>query len=250
MIYDCFNFFDELELLEIRFNILDKYVDKFVVVEANETFMGKSKPLFFEENKDRFKKWSNKIIHLSVTDFPNDKAILEKALLSPNTGGKEHWWVREFYQKEYLIKALIACNMDDLIFISDLDEIWNPDTCLSLNITGGKVYRPIQKSYMYFLNGVCGDGMFTGSRFATYSTLLKYGPNHFRTEREVKGEKIENGGWHFAWLSKEDDKYGDNHPDVPIKKHYIQSNPIKKDNNGLPLFILENKEKFKHLLLA
>jgi beta-1,4-mannosyl-glycoprotein beta-1,4-N-acetylglucosaminyltransferase len=134
-IYDCFYFFDELDLLEIRLNILDNYVDQFVLVEAKETFNGKPKPLFYEQNKDRYTKWNHKIKHYVVEDFPNNRIILEKALASPNTGNKEHWWVREFYQKESLINALTDCSDDDLIFISDVDEIWNPD--INFKITKG-----------------------------------------------------------------------------------------------------------------
>ena len=62
-IYDIFTFFNELELLEIRLNILDKYVDYFVLVEATETFSGKPKKLYYEENKHLFKKFEHKIIH-------------------------------------------------------------------------------------------------------------------------------------------------------------------------------------------
>ena len=57
MIYDCFTFFNELDLLEIRLNELDLVVDKFVLVEANFTHQGKEKRLLFEENKNRFFKW-------------------------------------------------------------------------------------------------------------------------------------------------------------------------------------------------
>ena len=63
MIYDCFTFFNELDLLEIRLNILDEHVDYFVLAECTETFSGIEKPLYYEENKERFSKWSHKIIH-------------------------------------------------------------------------------------------------------------------------------------------------------------------------------------------
>lgn len=53
MIYDCFTFFNELNLLEIRLNILNDVVDKFVLVEATKTFSGKDKPLYYEQNKKK-----------------------------------------------------------------------------------------------------------------------------------------------------------------------------------------------------
>ena len=69
-------FYNELDLLEIRLNILDSVVDKFVIVEATETFMGQPKPLYYEENKERFVKWKDKIVHYVVDDYPFDESIL------------------------------------------------------------------------------------------------------------------------------------------------------------------------------
>ena len=61
MIYDCFTFFNELDLLEIRLNILDEYTDYFVIGESYETFSGLKKPLYYYENRERFEKWNDKI---------------------------------------------------------------------------------------------------------------------------------------------------------------------------------------------
>jgi beta-1,4-mannosyl-glycoprotein beta-1,4-N-acetylglucosaminyltransferase len=65
-------FFNELDLLELRLNILDPYVDYFVISEATITFSGKAKPLYYLENKIRFKKFEDKIIHNIVNDTPNN----------------------------------------------------------------------------------------------------------------------------------------------------------------------------------
>lgn len=70
MVYDCFTFFNELDLLEIRLNTLDSVVDRFVLVEANKTFSNMEKPLYFKENEGRFEKFKDKIIHIVVEDFP------------------------------------------------------------------------------------------------------------------------------------------------------------------------------------
>ena len=70
MIYDCFTFFNELDLLEIRLNVLKDVVDKFVLVESVKTFTGRDKELFFEKNKDRFAAFADRIIHLVVREFP------------------------------------------------------------------------------------------------------------------------------------------------------------------------------------
>ena len=62
-IVDVFPFFNELDLLDIRLNVLDPYVDCFIISEATKTFQGGDKPLWYDENKDRFKKFHHKIIH-------------------------------------------------------------------------------------------------------------------------------------------------------------------------------------------
>jgi len=72
MIYDCFCFFNELEILELRLNILDSVVDKFVICESTVTHTGQPKKMYFEENKDRFSKFLHKIIHLKISDTPDD----------------------------------------------------------------------------------------------------------------------------------------------------------------------------------
>lgn len=254
MIYDCFSFFDELDLLEIRLNILNDYVDKFVIMESPETFFGKPKSLIYKENKNRFKFWEDKIIYHIIDDFPNDEELYKKAINSPNTGidpNKDIWWIREFYQKESLNRVLINCNDDDIIYVSDVDEIWNPKNkilCDSQN-----VYKPVQINYPFYLNNRSNQDpqSWTGTRFAKYNVYKKYGANHFRTEREAKSIKILNGGWHFSWLSKKMDKYGDGHPDQNIRFNFVKNTHMWKDESDLPEYILKNKDKFieKNLML-
>jgi hypothetical protein len=106
-VYDCFSFFNELDVLEIRLNELDKYVDYFVLVEMTVTHKGDPKPLYFEQNKKRFDKFLHKIIHIVVADYPqvNDP------------------WIREHYQRNCIERGLNNCNNNDIIIISDVDEI-------------------------------------------------------------------------------------------------------------------------------
>lgn len=197
MVYDAFLLYNELDLLEIRLSILDPYVDKFVIVEATETFVGKPKPLYFEENKERFTKWKDKIIHYVVREIPPE--IQAEALASPNTGNKEHFWLREYAHKEFILKALEGCKDDDIIFISDLDELWNPETVM-IEVINDQVYRPIQTAYHYFLNNRSDQdiGGWVGTRFGNYKTLKKHGVNHFRSEWCCPSVRIENGGYHFS----------------------------------------------------
>ena len=119
MVYDCFPFFNELDLLEIRLNILKDVVDRFVIVEATRTHTGKPKPLYYQENKDRFAAFADKIIHIVIDDFSAAecaKTIREKA------------WSVENIQRNAIVKGLVDAQPNDTIVISDLDEIPNPES--------------------------------------------------------------------------------------------------------------------------
>lgn len=265
MVIDTILFYNELDLLEIRLNILNEVVDKFVIVEATQTFTGNTKPLYFKENKDRYKKWEHKIIHYVVEGLSDEEWA--KAKMSPNVGAGEHQWVREFCQKERMLVALSFCKDDDIVFISDLDEIWNPKIIPTAK--HGEVYRPIQTAYHYFLNNRSDQDIngWVGTRFGTFKTLRQYGVNHFRTEREVKSIPIENGGWHFTFqggLEKIKDKLNNySHQEYqPLSgEFHIQKSMnenkdflnrgfnLWKDESGLPDYLLNNKEKWKTLFL-
>jgi beta-1,4-mannosyl-glycoprotein beta-1,4-N-acetylglucosaminyltransferase len=113
-LYDCFTFFNELELLKIRFEEIYDVVDHFVVVEATQTFSGNPKSLYFAENVDQFEKYKDKIIHVVVNDFP-----------LPTSDVANDRWVREEFQRNAILRGLVGCNNEDIILISDLDEIPN-----------------------------------------------------------------------------------------------------------------------------
>ena len=72
MIIDCFPFFNELDVLDIRLNILNEVVDKFVLVEASKTQSKIDKPFYFEQNKNRYSKFLDKIVHIKIEDYPEE----------------------------------------------------------------------------------------------------------------------------------------------------------------------------------
>lgn len=249
-VIDAFTFFDELDLLEIRLNILNEKVDYFLIVESTQTFSGIKKPLHYLENKERFSQWQHKILHYVVDDYPFDNLIYKFALNSINTGKlKEHWWVREFYQKESLIKGLLQFDDEDVVFVSDLDEIWNPD--LEIRIVDGEVYRPLQEAYHYYLNNRTDQRIecWTGTRYSNLRTLRKYGPNHMRTEFYAKSISVANGGWHFTFMGGERGALtkieGYQHPEYSLNK--LQNFKCWLDESDLPKYLLYNKSKWAHL---
>ncbi len=117
MLFDCFTFFDELDLLDVRLHELDSLVDYFVLVEAKQTFQGDAKPLYFAENAERFRRYAGKIIHI-IVDFSNAEENY-KLDTKPLDGN----WAREHYQRNQIARGLVAARPRDLVIVSDVDEI-------------------------------------------------------------------------------------------------------------------------------
>jgi beta-1,4-mannosyl-glycoprotein beta-1,4-N-acetylglucosaminyltransferase len=124
-IYDCFIFYNELELLKLRLSELYDHVDHFVLCEATVTFQGKPKPLYFDLHKAEFEPFADKIIHVIVDDA-------EPAKETPQDAQTQDYdpviWNREHFQRNALRRGLTSAAEDDIIIISDCDEIIRPDT--------------------------------------------------------------------------------------------------------------------------
>ena len=131
-IYDCFMFFDEEMMLDLRLNILDKYVDKFVITEATYMHSGRPKKLLFNINK--FSKFKDKIIYNVVDKEPPDIETIHKEdndakdtrgqKLVNNSNKREHFQ-REMAQES--LQVLSEAKSEDIILINDIDEIPNFD---------------------------------------------------------------------------------------------------------------------------
>jgi len=199
-IYDCFIFFNENLLTEIRFNILDKFVDYFVVCESYYDHRGNIKGYLFDKNK--FKKFSEKIIYVKIDKFPKELGI----------------WERQDYQRNFLKNGLKNSNPDDLIIYSDADEIINPVIIKNLIDIENNVAICEQYCFYYKLNLLSDQysNNWEGSRAIKYKNLrsfswlrsiakknLKY--SFFRFDRFKKIKVIKQGGWHFSYLMSEKD---------------------------------------------
>ena len=213
-IFDCFLFFDEDIQLDIRLNVLNQYVDKFVIVESKFTHSGeKREPKF---NLQKFKKFESKIEYFLLDSQPEnlhkikendskDKEY-EKKILNGN--------IREFYQRNAIMKGIKNASPDDYIIISDVDEIPNLE---------GINFSKIKNKYLLFnqiftcykLNLFCKDMKWHGSRMTKKKHLIS--PQWLR---DIKGRNypswrldtffskkkytnllfIDNGGWHFTYI--------------------------------------------------
>ncbi len=176
-IFDTFTFFNELDLLELRFNILDPYVDFFILVESHQTFSGLSKPLYYEENKERFTKWNDKIIHIVVPNMEVTDGNLFK----------RHYLCYEAIEMALMDRG----EPEDIAFCSDLDEIWNPE---KLNDVDENAHSLLQNNYSYWLNFRSNEE-WTGSLMTKIKNIF---PGFNKLNTTAKPYPLQNGGWHFS----------------------------------------------------
>ncbi len=209
MVYDCFQFFNELDILKIRLNVLSPVVDRFVISEATETFSGLKKPLYYEENKEMFAEFADKIIHVVVEDTPQ---------------GDTHY--RDTFQKNAVTRGLKDCTDDDVVIFSDLDEIPNPDKIREIlqDFQKDKIYHFAQRLFYCYLNmeEISGSllsyaGEFEGverkkwigTKMCSYQLLreqdLKLGELRFPERKEI-GIRVDDGGWHFGYMGGHGEK--------------------------------------------
>lgn len=219
-IFDTFLFFNELDLLELRLNTLYEHVDCFVLSESTKTFAGKPKPLYYNENKARFAKFSHKIIHNIVDDTPDDFTnwtppnpyFTDREKSYPHKSGGQPLkrlnltFQREVFQRDSVILALLGtAEDDDVILSSDLDEIPDPHIIRQKipSIRSDRLYHFRQRWYMYYLNVYC-DREWFGTRACRFSYLKQGSVDLLRYHTEDRaaqtGEIIEDAGWHFSFL--------------------------------------------------
>lgn len=199
-IIDCFTFFNELEILELRFNELYDYVDTFVIVESTKTHTGLDKELVFSNNINQFSKFLDKVTHVVVDDLPTYK--------KSSCGTID--WVPENFQRNAISRGLDRCaEPGDIILVSDCDEIWDPR---SANPVFSKI-RNMQKSerVLYgnnlrytFMQAGCFFYINTRQPQDWWGTAMAiYGAfdscQHLRNTRCNVKNIVNPGGWHFSY---------------------------------------------------
>ena len=199
-IFDCFQYFNEDHIADLRFNILNEFVDKFVIVESTVDHQGKQKKLHFDI--DKYKKFKNKINYIVVDDTPNQ-------IKKPHTGGES---LVEQHQRNSILKGLKNAEEDDLIILSDVDEI--PDLNKLNRFNKNKYAVFSQKMFMYKINFLnLKENNWHGSRICLKKNLkspqwlrnLKFKKYPFWRLDKPRGlQIIEDGGWHFAYLLSSD----------------------------------------------
>jgi len=194
-IVDCVIFYNEIDLLTYRLNLLNNIVDYFVIVEATHTHVGKEKPLFFNENKHLFENFSNKIIHIIVEDFP-----YKYPNVNVHNGDV---WKNENFQRNAISRG-INCIKDlsetDLIILADLDEIPDPRTLDEIKKGNIKVDINILEMDMYYFNlNTRFKDKWSACKILSYEYYNKLKIS-FQDIRGFECPKILNGGWHLSYF--------------------------------------------------
>ena len=215
-IFDCFMFFDEEMLLDLRLNILNKYVDKFVVTEAAYMHSGKPKKLIFDINK--FQKFKDKITYIPIEKHPPN--LLE---INDNDDKKKinskrifNAYKREIYQINKTQEGILEAKDDDIIMISDLDEIPNLEKINFKEITNKLIFFK-QKMFYYKFNlfykllpwygtKACSKKLFKSPQWLRSIKNKKYPlwrlDIFFSSKKYNNIHFVEDGGWHFSNIRK------------------------------------------------
>lgn len=214
-IYDGFLFNNEFDILELRLQEHWNYVDKFILVESLRTHRDQPKPLWFAENKERFKPYLNKIQHIIV---PTVTKNIPYEWGNPQTGSPED------QARNHIPWGLYDADPNDVLLVSDVDELWRPSALEFIkNDTTHSTFSPLQILSHFKINFVCAtindpnrcNGYMAwskGIRFRDFkahwkldSTALKAnGILSCLTEdrsylQNFQTAVIPHGGWHFSW---------------------------------------------------
>lgn len=286
-IYSCFLFFKEFDLLEIKLETLNHLVDYFIISESTFTHSGKPKELFYETNKGRFKKFHHKIIHQIITDTPSNYLDLKEdcskgdlynlVIQKVNSQKFRHknleCYGRDCFEKESLIRALVSANNDDLILLSDLDEIVKPESLERVinSFDKEQTYYFYHNTYYYYLN-LKSDEPSHGTIALTYEKFS--GKSHSAMREDRHGIFIPDSGWHFTSIGDTNsvrtklESFSHQEFNTDSIKNALESNiknavKIGKDLYGRqhtfcvepiiyqthPHYLVDNQERYKHLIL-
>lgn len=228
-IFDCFTFYNELDILELRLEILYNYVDRFVIVEADHTFTSKPKEFNLEKNWDRFKKWHNKITYIKASSPKNSNA-----------------WDNESWQRNQMIHGLVDITAEDVIIVSDVDEIIRPTAIDVIKNTKYDWYGLMMPAFYFKFNYLDTKPNWH------YKPWAKAYRGNFLSPQQMRSLNTEHltdrscallhhGGWHFGWLG--DENFAKNK--IKSFSHTELDNKIILDNINIDKHISEGTDHFR-----
>lgn len=279
-VYDVFPFFNELDLLEIRLNTLNEFVDEFIITEADKTFSGLDKPFYASQAIDKFHQFAHKITIQKVTDMP--------ASLNP--------FERDRFQRDQVREILHKkMKLEDLLIYGDVDEIPNPQTlesAITKHVNSEIFFMHFAQDvyYCYFnqketsgtLLSYTGEynailrKKWLGTNISKWGYSQNFLPTDLRDPKHKKnGVRLKKGGWHFSYIGSEGILSAKERVDKKIKSaaHQEFNQPkflnaldekisrsqdifsrkrsryrVLSDLNYLPSYILNNLDKYQNLI--
>lgn len=226
MVIDCIPFFNELDILRLRLEVLNPLVDRFVIEESTRTFSGEPKELIFEQNRELFAPFLAKIDYVVVSDdvlLPDGKTVNPAAeVYAPPIPGQELPHRRDYFQKNHLMDRLKDVTENDVILFGDLDEIPDPAALRRIlkDFDPEKVYHLAQRNFYVFLNmeeqpvrlhSITGefpdvpDGQrrWLGTKVCSIRSIPAEGIVRLRDLVPVtdpRSVRVPDGGWHFGYM--------------------------------------------------
>ncbi len=211
-IFDCFMFFDEEQILDLRLNVLNDIVDFFVIVESVYNHKGEKRELVFDKNK--FSKFKDKIIYLIHDEIPKQVETINQ---NDNENEKNRKYImnavyRENSQRNYISQGIKEAEKNDIILISDVDEIPKFGN-ININEITNKIIMFKQYMFHYKYNLVLPNFKWTGTKAVRKKNLISpqwlrntkdrnypiYRIDIFFSKKKYNNIKIiEDGGWHFS----------------------------------------------------
>ena len=255
-IFDCTLYYDEDLILEVRFNMLNKYVDKFVISESKYTHSGNKKKLNFNINK--FPEFRKKIIYL-VSDNEPENLLYEKKdniLFEKADHRRINSIKRIAYQRNRLMEGLNEADDEDFVFYSDNDEMPN-FTNFDFEANKNKIVLFKQKLFYYKFNLLCDRVDWYGTKGCKKKNLIS-----FEWLRQIKTKKyhflrfdtffseskytnikiVEDGGWHFTRLQTPEDI----HSKELNAEHHDEYRLAKKDASRVAELIRKKSIDYDH----
>ena len=252
-IYDGFMYYDEDLILDLRLNLLNEFVKKFIIVESNYTHSGKKRKLNFDIRN--FSKFKNKIHYIIVDTLPKNILKLQTSDNEHQTNSKilDNALARENYHRDKIHLGLDDCNDDDIIIVSDIDEIPN-----LVNFQHkGKISIFLQKMFYYKFNlkhptltwvgsKACKKKDFISPQWLRNIKSKKY--NLWRLDILFSKKKyfnlnfIKNGGWHFTSIKKPEDI----HYKLSNFLHHLEYEKSETTLETLTSLINEKKVLYDH----
>jgi beta-1,4-mannosyl-glycoprotein beta-1,4-N-acetylglucosaminyltransferase len=185
-VFDLFPFNGEFEVLALKLGEMARWVDHFVIVEAAETFSGLPKPLYWPARPDAFRAYEDKILYLPIQAFPTRL---------------RRTWSREFFQRDSAVAALSGlCAHDDVVIISDVDEIVTERAARSLR---GPLAGCSLRTYRYFLNfEQVYEQPVVKATLTRAGLLAGNGCSYLRlgADQSYRDGMVKDAGWHFSNL--------------------------------------------------